>query len=161
MHTPVKTNAVRLFERAGVPFELRAYVVDPDDLSAETVARKVGLPEAQVLKTLLAKGARTGYCFALVPAGAELDRKRLAKALGDRDAELVALKDVQPLTGYVRGGVTALGAKKDFPVLFDEPALAHAVVSVSAGVRGTQVLLSPADYVRVTRARVALLSRPR
>lgn len=161
MHTPTKTNAVRLLERLGVPIELRAYEVDPDDLSAETVARKVGLPEPQVLKTLLARGAKTGHCFAIVPAGEELDRKLLAKALGDRDADLVPLKDVQPLTGYIRGGVTALAAKREFPVVFHEPALAHPVVSVSAGVRGTQVLIAPADYVRVTRARVAPLSRPR
>lgn len=156
----MKTNATRILERLGVAFELRAYDVDPEDLSAETVARKVGLPEAQVLKTLLARGPR-GCVFAIVPAGKDLDRKALARAAGDRSVDLVPLREVEPLTGYVRGGVTVFGAKRAFPVVLDESALAFDVVSVSAGARGTQILLDPKDYARVTQAKVAVIARER
>jgi Cys-tRNA(Pro)/Cys-tRNA(Cys) deacylase len=155
----MKTNAARILEKLGVPFELRDYEVDESDLSAESVARKVGLPNEQVFKTLLARGDRNGPCFAVVPAGRELDLKALAKLAGDRKSELVPLKDVQPMTGYVRGGVTALGAKKDYPVYLDESALAFDVISVSAGVRGTQIFISGADYARVVKAKTGPLSR--
>ncbi len=161
MHEPEphKTNAVRILEKAGVPFELRAYEVDLEDLSAPTVAAKVGLPAEQVWKTLLLRGDRHGLCFALVAGDAELDLKALARLTGDRSVEPVALKELQPLTGYVRGGVTALGGKKDYPVFVDETIELHDVVSVSAGVRGTQVLLAPSDYLRVTGAKVGPIAR--
>lgn len=150
----MKTNAARILDRLGVPYTLHDYEVDESDLSAETVARKVGLPLAQVFKTLLARGDRHGVCFAVIPADRELDLKALAKLAGDCKTELAALKDVQPLTGYVRGGVTALGAKKDYPVFLDGSSLLHATISVSAGVRGTQMFVAPADYQRATRATV-------
>ena len=150
----MKTNAVRLLEEMGVAHELRAYDVDPDDLTAETVAAKVGLPAAQVFKTLVARGDRNGVCFAVVPGDCRLDLKALARLTGDRKAETVSLKEVQPLTGYVRGGVTVLGAKKAYPVYVDETVELFDVVSVSAGARGLQVLLAPADYLRVTGARL-------
>jgi Cys-tRNA(Pro)/Cys-tRNA(Cys) deacylase len=111
----MKTNAVRLLEEMGVPHELRAYEVDPDDLTAETVAAKVGLPAAQVFKTLVARGDCHGVCFAVVPGDCRLDLKALARLAGDRKAETVRLKEVQPLTGYVRGGVTVLGGQKSLP----------------------------------------------
>jgi Cys-tRNA(Pro)/Cys-tRNA(Cys) deacylase len=133
---------------------LRAYEVDPDDLTAETVARKVGLPASQVFKTLVARGDRNGVCFAVVPGDCRLDLKALAKATGDRKVETVPLKEVQPLTGYIRGGVTVLGAKKAYPVYVDETIELFDVVSISAGQRGLQVLLAPADYLRATGARV-------
>lgn len=155
----MKTNAARILEKLGVKFELRDYEVDESDLSAETVARKVGLPNEQVFKTLLARGDRNGPCFAVVPAGRELDLKALAKLAGDRKSELVSLKDVQPMTGYVRGGVTALGAKKDYPVYLDESALGFDVISVSAGVRGTQIFVSGADYARAVKAKAGPLSK--
>jgi len=155
-----RTNAVRILERLGVRFEIRTYEVDPDDLRAETVARKVGLPDAQVLKTLLARGPG-GCVFAVVPAGMDLDRKALAKAAADKSVDLVPLKEVEPLTGYVRGGVTVFGAKKAFPVVVDDSALQWDVVSVSAGARGAQLLLSPADYVKAAGARVAPIARRR
>jgi len=154
-----KTNAARLLDRAKVRYELVTYDVDPSDLSAETVARKIGLPEAQVLKTLLCRGEKRGPFFAIVPAGAALDLKAAARAMGDKKVAPVPLKEVEPLTGYVRGGVTVLGAKRAFPVVFEARALAHPVVSVSAGVRGTQMLLAPAAYVEVTSALVAEISR--
>jgi Cys-tRNA(Pro)/Cys-tRNA(Cys) deacylase len=157
----VKTNAARLLERLSIPFELVSYDVDETDLSAETVARKVGLAEEQVVKTLLVRGKNEGPLFALVPAGRDLDLKALARAIGDRAVEPVPLKEVEPLTGYVRGGVTVLGAKRAFPVVADSSILAHPTISVSAGMRGLQMFVEPGAYVRATRAKVAPIARER
>ena len=148
----MKTNAVRLLDSLRLHYELCEYAVEPDDLAAESVAAKIGLPAEQVFKTLLARGDRNGPCFAVIPGNYELDLKALAKLSGDRKVELVPLKQVQPLTGYIRGGVTVLGAKKDFPVFVDETMELWEVVSISAGVRGTQVLVAPQDYLRITNA---------
>jgi Cys-tRNA(Pro)/Cys-tRNA(Cys) deacylase len=150
----MKTNAVRLLEEMGVRYELRAYDVDPDDLTAETVAAKIGLPAAQVFKTLVARGDRHGVCLAVVPGNCRLDLKALARLTGDRKVETVPLKEVHPLTGYVRGGVTVLGAKKVYPVYVDETIERFEVVSISAGMRGLQVLLAPAEYLQLTGARL-------
>jgi Cys-tRNA(Pro)/Cys-tRNA(Cys) deacylase len=155
----MKTNAVRLLDSLSIPYELREYEVDPDDLAAETVAAKIGLPAEQVFKTLLARGDRHGPSFAVAAANAELDYKALAKLTGDRKIELVPLKDVQPLTGYIRGGVTVLGAKKQYPVYADETIELWDVISISAGVRGTQILIAPADYLRITNASVGPIAR--
>ena len=152
-----KTNAVRLLESLGVPYTLHPYEVDEDDLSAETVARKVGLPPEQVFKTLCARGERTGVFFAVIPANTQLDLKATARALGDRSVEPVALKEVLPLTGYIRGGVTVLAAKKAYPVICDETIELFDVVSISAGQRGLQVFIAPSDYLSVTAARVAAI----
>jgi Cys-tRNA(Pro)/Cys-tRNA(Cys) deacylase len=154
----VKTNAVRLLESHGIPHTLHTYEVDEDDLSAETVARKVGLPPEQVFKTLCVRGDRTGVFFAVVPGNTQLDLKAAARAMGDRKVEPVALKEVLPLTGYIRGGVTVLAAKKAYPVVCDETLELFDVVSVSAGQRGVQIFLAPADYLRVTAARVAAIA---
>src|SRR5262245_50799904 len=150
----MKTNAVRLLEERGVANELRADDVDPDDLTAQTVAAKVGLPAEQVFKTLVARGDRHGVCFAVVPGNCRLDLKALAKLTDDRKVETVPLKEVPSLTGYVRGGVTVLGARKAYPVYADETIELFEVVSVSAGMRGLQILLAPADYLRATGARL-------
>src|SRR4051794_3632392 len=155
----MKTNAARLLDSLGIPYELRTYEVDPEDLSAESVARKIGLPPEQVFKTLVARGDRTGVLFAVVPGDSELDLKALARATGDRKTETVPLKEVAPLTGYVRGGVTALAAKKDYPVWADETIELFDVVSVSAGVRGTQLVLAPADYLRATSAKAGPIAK--
>lgn len=155
----MKTNAVRILESLGIAYELRHYEVDPEDLSAETVARKVGLPPEQTFKTLLVRGDRRGLLFAVVPGSAELDLKAMAKASGDKQVAMVPLREVQPLTGYIRGGVTALAAKKDYPVIVDETIELFDVVSVSAGARGTQILLSPSEYIRATKAVVAPIAR--
>ncbi len=155
----MKTNAARLLDSLGITYELRDYEVDPDDLAAESVAAKIGLPPEQVFKTLVARGDRNGVCMAVIPADTELDLKALAAATGNKKIDLVPLKEVQPLTGYIRGGVTALGAKKDFPVIADETIELFDVVSVSAGIRGTQLLISPADYLRATSATVAEIAR--
>lgn len=155
----MKTNAVRILEAMGIVFELRDYDVDENDLSAVSVARKVALPPEQVWKTLVARGDRNGVCFAVVPADTELDLKALARATGDRRVDTVPLKEVQPLTGYVRGGVTVFGARKSYPVFVDESVSKYDEIAVSAGVRGTQIVLSPADYLRATRARTAKIAR--
>jgi Cys-tRNA(Pro)/Cys-tRNA(Cys) deacylase len=154
-----KTNAVRLLDNLQISYELREYDVDPEDLSAETVARKIGLPIEQVFKTLVTEGDRSGVCLAVIPGTFQLDLKALAKQTGDRKIDTVALKDVQPLTGYIRGGVTALACKKDFPVYVDEVAQLFDVISVSAGMRGLQILLNPADYVRAVSGVYAEISR--
>ncbi len=158
----MKTNASRLLDQLQIPYELRGYEVDPDDLSAETVAAKIGLPPDQVFKTLVVKGeAQSVVYLAVVPGNAELDLKVLAKLTGDRKLEVAPLKDVQPLTGYMRGGVTALAAKKDYPVYVDESAALFDIISISAGVRGTQILIKPADYVQVTNAVTGAISKPK
>src|SRR5579884_2490035 len=144
----MKTNAVRLLESMKIPYELRDYEVDPEDLAAETV-----------FKTLLARGDRSGLCFAVIPGNCELDLKALAAAAGDRKIELVPVKELQGLTGYIRGGVTVLGAKKAFPVFADETIQLWDVISVSAGVRGTQIILAPEDYLRATNAVLADIAR--
>ncbi|HTW67813.1 MAG TPA: Cys-tRNA(Pro) deacylase [Bryobacteraceae bacterium] len=156
-----KTNAVRLLDTLGVRYELRNYEVDPDALDAVTVAAKIGLPPEQVFKTLVARGDRNGVCLAVVPANAELDEKALARLTGDRKVEMVSLKEVQPLTGYIRGGVTALAGKRDYPVFVDETAELFDVIAVSAGVRGTQVLLAPADYLAAVHGVSGPIARDR
>ncbi len=155
----MKTNAVRALDALGIRYELREYEVDPNDLSAETVAAKIGLPIEQVFKTLVLRGDRNGVCLAVVPGNTEVDEKALARLTGDRRVEMVPLKDVQGLTGYIRGGVTALAGKRDYPVYVDETAELFDVISVSAGVRGTQILLAPADYLRAVRGTVGAIGR--
>ena len=143
----MKTNAMRMLDTLGIRYEIREYEVDADDLSAERVAGDIGLPAEQVFKTLVARGDRQGVLLAVVPANAEVDFKALARQSNNRTVELVSLKEVQPLTGYVRGGVTALAGKRDYPVYVDEQIELFDVVAVSAGVRGKQMLLAPADYL--------------
>jgi Cys-tRNA(Pro)/Cys-tRNA(Cys) deacylase len=155
----MKTNAARILEDLGISFTLQEYEVDPEDLSAGAVAQKIGLPLEQVFKTLLTTTGRDQYVFAVIPGDAELDFKKLARAAGVRKAEMVALKDVQPLTGYIRGGVTVFGAKKPFPAFADETIEIFDLISVSAGQRGTQILLAPQDYLRAAKATVAALTK--
>jgi Cys-tRNA(Pro)/Cys-tRNA(Cys) deacylase len=155
----MKTNATRILDDLRVPYTLREYEVDPDDLRAETVASKIGLPIEQVFKTLVARGDRGGVYLTIIPGNLELDGKALARVTGDRRVDLVPLREVQPLTGYIRSGVTALGSKRDYPVYADETIELFDVVSISAGVRGTQILIAPADYLRVTHASVVAIAR--
>ena len=154
----MKTNAARILDSLGIRYELRDYDVDPEDLSAETVAAKIGMPPEQVWKTLVARGDRNGVCLAVVPASAKLDLKSLARLSGDRKIDTVPLKEVQPLTGYVRGGVTALGSKKSYPVFADETIELFDRIAVSAGVRGTQILIAPGDYLRATGATIGAIA---
>jgi Cys-tRNA(Pro)/Cys-tRNA(Cys) deacylase len=154
-----KTNAARVLDELGIAYELRAYEVDPEDLSAETVAAKIGMPLDQVWKTLVARGDRNGICLAVLPGGARLDLKALARVSGNRNTETVPLKEVQPLTGYVRGGVTALACKKNYPVFVEETVTALDCISVSAGMRGLQILIRPEDYLRATQAVLGSIMR--
>ena len=154
-----KTNAVRLLDQLGIRYELREYEVDPEDLAAETVAAKIGLPAERVFKTLVARGDRNGICMAVIPGNAELDLKALAAASGDRKIQLVPVKELPALTGYIRGGVTALAGKKDYPVYVDETAELFDVISISAGVRGMQILLAPANYLRATQGELVALTQ--
>ncbi len=153
-----KTNAARLLDRMGIHYELREYDVDPDDLAAETVAAKIGLPAEQVFKTLVARGERSGISLAAIPGDQELNLKALAAAAGERKIQLVPVKELQALTGYIRGGVTGLAAKRDFPVYVDETIELFDRVSISAGVRGLQILIAPADYLRATKGTIAALA---
>ena len=148
----MKTNGARFLESLKIPFELREYEVDPEDLSALSVAKKIGMPAEQVFKTLLATDGHGAYCFAAIPGDAELDFKKLARAAEWRKAEMSPLKEVQPLTGYIRGGVTIFGAKKAYPVFVDETAILFDRIGVSAGTRGTQLILTPDDYLRAAAA---------
>ena len=145
----------------GIHYELREYEVDPDDLAAETVAAKIGLPPEQVFKTLVARGDRNGVCLAVIPGDQELNLKALAAVAGERKIQLVPVRELQTLTGYIRGAVTALAAKRDFPVYVDETIELFDVVSISAGVRGLQILISPADYLRATKGTIAALGQPK
>ena len=155
----MKTNGARILESLGIAFELHEYEVDPNDLSAVSVAKKVGMPPEQVFKTLLTTGGPGDFVFAVIPGDAELDFKKLARAAGLRKAEMVPLKEVQPLTGYIRGGVTVFGAKKPYPVFVDETVILFDKISVSAGARGTQLILSPEDYLRAAEAQTADLTK--
>lgn len=155
-----KTNAARLLDSLGIAYELRGYEVDPNDLTAISVAKKIGMPIEQVFKTLLTHTSGNTHLFAVVPGDAELDLKKLATIAGMRKAELAALRDVEPLTGYIRGGVTVLAARKPFPAFIDETLELFDTISVSAGQRGLQILLSPADYLRATGATLADLTKP-
>ena len=156
-----KTNAVRLLDQLGIRHELRAYEVDPEDLAAETVAAKIGLSAEQVFKTLVARGERNGVVMAVIPGDQELDLKALAAAAGEKNIHLVPVKELQGLTGYIRGGVTALAAKREFPVFVDETVQLFDVISISAGMRGLQILVAPDDYLRATKGRLHELGKPR
>jgi Cys-tRNA(Pro)/Cys-tRNA(Cys) deacylase len=157
-----KTNAARLLDSAGIHYELREYEVDENDLSAPHVAAMVGMPPEQVFKTLVARGDRTGVLLASIPANTELDLKALANASGNKKVELVAMKEVLPLTGYIRGGVSPVGTRKPYPLYLDETADIWDIISVSAGQRGCQMLLAPDDLVRATGAqRCAIANWPK
>ena len=155
----IKTNAVRVLEELGIEYELREYEVDPNDLSAETVAAKIVLSPDQLFKTLAVRGDRHGICLAVIPANEELDLKALALQTGDRKVEMLPLKEVQAATGYIRGGVTALACKKDYPVYIDELAEVCDVISISAGIRGLQILLASVDYIRAVKAKVVAIAK--
>ena len=155
----MKTNAVRLLDTLGVQYKLREYDIDPAALEAVAAARKIGLPPEQVFKTLVVRGDRNGVCLAVVPANMELDEKALAQLTGDRKMELAPLKEVQPLTGYIRGGVTALACKREYPVFVDETVELFDAISVSAGARGMQIVLKPGDYLAAVNGVVGGIAR--
>lgn len=156
---PVKTNAARKLDELGISYELLAFDVSEDDLSAETAADAVGLPRERVYKTLVTRGDKTGVMEACLPAGSELDLKALAAASGNKGAALVPLKEVQQLTGYIRGGCSPIGGKKDYPVYISEDAGNHERIAVNAGARGLLFLISPCDLLRATGGKLAPISK--
>ncbi len=155
-----KTNAARLLDRAGVRYRLVEYKVDEDDLSAPHVAELIGLPPEQVFKTLVVRGDRTGVLLACIPGNSELDLKALAAASGNKKIELVPVKEIPGLTGYIRGGVSPVGTWRPYPLYLDSSAGEWTEISVSAGVRGCQMLVSPGDLERVVAAERHPISRP-
>ncbi len=154
-----KTNAARLLDKAKISYELHEYQVDENDLSAENVALKVGLPLSQVFKTLVVRGDKTGILMACIPGTAELDLKSLATASGNRKVEMVPQKEIQPLTGYIRGGVSPIGAKKTYPVYLDATAGNFPIISISAGTRGCQIFMQPLDLIQTIGAVTCQLAR--
>ncbi|MCM1328656.1 MAG: Cys-tRNA(Pro) deacylase [Ruminococcus sp.] len=138
-----KTNAVRLLEAAGIPFKTAEYEVDESDLSGVHAAEMLGQPPERVFKTLVLKGDRTGYFVCCVPVAEELDLKKAAKVSGSKKCEMLHVKDLLSVTGYVRGGCSPVGMKKKFPTYIDETALLFEEIAVSAGVRGMQVIVDP------------------
>ena len=155
----MKTIAARILDQLNIPYELRAYEVNEDELDAVSVARKVKLPPAAVFKTLVARGDKTGVMMALVAADAELDLKKLATISGNKKIELVAVKELLGLTGYIRGGCSPLGAKKKYPVIIDETVILSEQVSISAGQRGLQLIVAPDDLQRATEATLADIAK--
>jgi Cys-tRNA(Pro)/Cys-tRNA(Cys) deacylase len=155
----VKTNALRLLDKAGISYETREYEVDEDDLSGVTVAKKIGLPPEQVFKTLVVKGDKAGVFIASIPTNLELDLKKLAESSGNKKVDLVPLKDVQTLTGYIRGGVSPVGTKKQFTLFLDSKSEHFQFISLSAGVRGCQMLLNPKELSKILEVIIKDISK--
>jgi Cys-tRNA(Pro)/Cys-tRNA(Cys) deacylase len=155
----MKTNATRILDKLGIVYETRSYPVDPDDLSAEKVAQGVGLPIERVFKTLVARGDKHGILLAVVPGDVEVDLKSLARSSDNKRVDMVHLSEVQPLTGYIRGGVTALACKKDYPVYADISMEQFDRIAVSAGMRGLQIILAPKDYIEAVKATIGQITR--
>jgi Cys-tRNA(Pro)/Cys-tRNA(Cys) deacylase len=154
-----KTNAARILDSMEISYELREYTVDPDDLSAVHVADQVGMPVQRVFKTLVARGDKNGVLMACIPGDGELDLKAVSAASGNKRVEMVHLKEVFGLTGYIRGGCSPLGARKDYPVYLDKSAAQWDTIAISAGKRGEQLLLAPADLIRAVKATIVQISR--
>ncbi len=154
-----KTNAARILERLGIAYTLLEFDVDEDDLSAQDAAKKLGLPPEQIFKTLVARGDKSGVIIACVPGGRELDLKALAKVSGNKRVDLVPLKEVRQLTGYIRGAVSPLGLKSNYPFYLDQSAFIYPAIIVSAGNRGVQVSLSPQDLASALEAETGTLTR--
>ena len=155
----MKTNATRILDKLGIAYETRSYPVDPEDLGAERVAEGVGLPIERVFKTLVARGDKHGVLLAIVPGDLEVDLKALARLSDNKRVEMAHLNEVLPLTGYIRGGVTALACKKDYPVYADTSIEQFDSIAVSAGMRGLQIIIAPADYIRAVKATVGQIAR--
>ena len=154
-----KTNAARILDNLKISYEVKTYEVDEEDLSAVHVAETMGLDIKTIFKTLVARGDKSGVIMAVINGADEVDLKALAKASGNKSVEMIHLKELQPLTGYIRGGCSPLGAKKAYPVYLDSKAMEQAKISISAGVRGEQLILSPADLVKAANATVAEIVR--
>lgn len=150
-----KTNAARLLDKAGISYGLIPYEFDENDLAAQHVAESLGQPIEQVFKTLVLHGDRTGYIVCVIPGNCEVDLKALAKASGNKKAEMIPMKDLLSLTGYIRGGCSPVGMKKKFPTYFHSTAMEFEHIYVSAGVRGLQLKIAPSDLIAFVSGTVA------
>lgn len=150
-----KTNAARLLDRAGIPYDLIPYAVDENDLAAVHVAEQLGEPVERVFKTLVLEGDRTGHFVCVVPGDREIDLKAAARISGNKKCDLIHVRELLPLTGYIRGGCSPVGMKKQFPTYFHATALDYDTIYVSAGVRGLQFRINPKSLIDYTRAQVA------
>jgi Cys-tRNA(Pro)/Cys-tRNA(Cys) deacylase len=156
-----KTNAARYLDRLNIDYRIVEYEVDESDLSAESVAKKVDLPPEQVFKTLVARGDKTGVFMACIPGNMELDLKAMAAVSENKNAEMVHVGEIQQLTGYIRGGVSPIGTKKYYPIFLDESAMGFPLISISAGLRGSQIFISPGDLIKALDIKVCKIARPR
>jgi Cys-tRNA(Pro)/Cys-tRNA(Cys) deacylase len=153
-----KTNAARFLDNLSIDYKLIEYEVDESDLSAENVARKINLPLEQVFKTLVVRGDRTGVFLACIPGGIELDLKAMAQTSGNKKVEMVPVKDILQLTGYIRGGVSPIGIKKQYPIYLDESAMKFPYISISAGTRGSQIFISSSDLIKTLNIKVCKIA---
>lgn len=158
MKTP-KTNAMRMLDKAKIPYEIFTYEVDESDLSGTHVAESVGLPYSQVFKTLVAKGDKTGYVVFVIPVDCEIDLKAAAVASGNKRVEMIAVKDLLSVTGYIRGGCSPVGMKKQFPTYFDSSVEKHDRIALSGGARGCQLFLETAKLIGFTKAQIKEIIR--
>jgi Cys-tRNA(Pro)/Cys-tRNA(Cys) deacylase len=154
-----KTNAARFLDGLKIDYKLCEYEIDESDLSAESVARKVNLPLEQVFKTLVARGDKTGVLMACIPGHTELDLKAIATVSGNKKVEMVHVKEIQQLTGYIRGGVSPIGTKKRYPIFLDESGMRFSFISISGGARGSQILISPKDLIDALDGKVCKVAR--
>ena len=154
-----KTNAARFLDGLKMDYKLCEYEIDESDLSAESVARKVSLPLEQVFKTLVARGDKTGVLMACIPGNSELDLKAMATISGNKKVDMVPMKEIQQLTGYIRGGVSPIGIKKHYPIFLDESAVRFPFVSISAGARGSQIFISPGDLIKALDIKLCKIAR--
>jgi Cys-tRNA(Pro)/Cys-tRNA(Cys) deacylase len=154
-----KTNAARFLDTLHIDYKLIEYEVDESDLSAESVAKKVGLPPEQVFKTLVARGDKTGVLIACIPGNSELDLKAIATISGNRKVEMVHVKEIQELTGYIRGGVSPIGTKKRYPFFLDETGMKFPFISISAGARGSQIFVSPNDLIKALDMKLSKITQ--
>ena len=154
-----KTNAARFLDGLKIEYKFCEYEIDESDLSAGSVARKVGLPPEQVFKTLVARGEKTGVLMACIPGHAELDLKAIATVSGNKKVEMVHVKEIQQLTGYIRGGVSPIGTKKHYPIFLDESGMRFSFISISAGARGSQIFISPKDLINALYVKVCRIAR--
>ena len=154
-----KTNAVRLILQAGIPCREAFYDYDENDLSGTHAADAIGMPQEQVFKTLVARGEKTGINVFCIPVCCELDLKKAAKAAGDKNMELIAVKELLPLTGYIRGGCSPVGMKKKYPTHLDEVSILFEEIAVSAGERGHQMILSPEALAELIGANISDITK--
>lgn len=153
----MKTNAARLLDKAGIPYELIPYQVDENDLTATHVASQLGENIEQVFKTLVFRGDKNSHFICVIPGDKEVNLKRAAKISGNKKVDLIPMKELLPITGYIRGGCSPIGMKKEFPTFIHTSCRYFSYIYISAGVRGLQLKLSPVDLIRYTRALITEL----